>query len=408
VSASVPVTTPRWSPWRSVVAFGLVSLLADMVYEGMRAVAGPFLGTLGASALTVGLVTGAGEAAALALRLVAGPLADRTGNHWRPTVLGYALTAVCVPLLAVTPFLGTAGLGVAVVLVLAERTGKAVRSPSKSALLAGIAVPVGRGRGFAVHKALDQVGAVAGPLLVAGVAVLAGGAYWPGFLLLALPGAAALVLLALLRQRAPVADPPPRPRARTASWRSTFTGLPRSFRLLALACAASTVGLMTFGVVSFALVQEDVVRPAVVPVLYAAAMAVEAVAALGAGLAYDRIGPGVLLAVPVLVVGVPALVFSSRLAWVLAGLAAWAVATAVQDSTVKALVADLVDGSLLGTAYGVLAAAQGVAALVGGTLAGALYADRLGLLVVLVAVLQVVALAALVTTVRRDRRDPAG
>lgn len=159
-----------WSPWRTVLTFGLVSLAADMLYEGMRAMAGPFLGSLGASALVVGLVTGAGEAVALVLRLVTGSWADRAQRHWRLTVAGYAMTAVCVPLLAVAPFLGSAGLAVAVTLILLERTGKAVRSPAKSALLARMAASTGRGRGFGVHKALDQVGAFSGPLLLAAMA----------------------------------------------------------------------------------------------------------------------------------------------------------------------------------------------------------------------------------------------
>ena len=131
-----------WTPWRTVAAFGLVSLSADMVYEGMRSVSGPFLGSLGASALTVGIVTGAGEAIALALRVVTGPLADRSGRYWGLTIVGYAMTAVCVPLLALAPYLGAAGLAVASILILLERTGKAVRSPSKSALLAHLASPV--------------------------------------------------------------------------------------------------------------------------------------------------------------------------------------------------------------------------------------------------------------------------
>src|ERR1700710_431823 len=96
----LPRTRSTWTPWRTVVAFGMVSLAGDMVYEGMRSVAGPFLGSLGASALTVGLVTGAGEAAALVLRLVSGPLADRSGRYWPLTIIGYGMTAVCVPLLA--------------------------------------------------------------------------------------------------------------------------------------------------------------------------------------------------------------------------------------------------------------------------------------------------------------------
>ena len=155
-NASDPAGPERpWSAWRAVVAFGLVSLAADMVYEGMRSVAGPYLGSLGASALVVGLVTGAGEAVALVLRLVTGAWADHTGRHWRLTVVGYGMTAVAVPLLAIAPFVGGAGVAVASILILLERTGKAVRSPAKSALLARMAAPTGRGRGFAVHKALD-------------------------------------------------------------------------------------------------------------------------------------------------------------------------------------------------------------------------------------------------------------
>lgn len=387
-------TTAPWTPWRSVVAFGVVSLAADMVYEGMRSAAGPFLGSLGASAVTVGLVTGGGEAVALALRLVTGPVADRTGRHWGLTTLGYALTAVCVPLLAITPFLGAAGVAVASLLILAERTGKAIRSPSKSALLAGMARSVGRGRGFAVHKALDQVGAFAGPLVVAGCAALSG-ELWPGFLVLAVPGAVSLVLLARLRRHAPIEEPQPRPPGHHERIR-----LPRAFRLFAVSCSASTLGLMTFGVISYAFVDAGLVSLAVVPVVYAGAMAVEAVAALATGLAYDRIGARVLYPLPLLVAAVPALAFAPTLGAVLVGVVLWGLATGVQDSTVKALVADLVPHESLATAYGVFAAAQGGAALVGGVLAGALYADHLGVLVAVIGALQVLSLATLVPAVR--------
>ena len=393
-----------WTPWRTVAAFGLVSLSADMVYEGMRSVAGPFLGSLGASALTVGIVTGAGEAIALALRVVTGPLADRSGRYWGLTIVGYAMTAVCVPLLALAPYLGAAGLAVASVLILLERTGKAVRSPSKSALLAHMAKPVGRGRGMAVHKALDQVGAFAGPLVVAGMLALTG-LYWPGFAILAIPGVVAMLLLLQLRRRtatlddAAVAEDP-------GAHTSTTTGarrparLPRSFYAFAVSCAAGTLGLMTFGVISFHLVQADLVSAALVPVVYATAMGLEAVAALATGFTYDRIGHRVLLVLPVLIALVPPLAFAGQVWPALAGVAVWGFATGIQDSTVKALVADLVPASGLATAYGAFAAFQGAAALGGGVLAGALYADRLGLLVVLVALLQVVSLALLLLTPR--------
>ena len=393
-----------WTPWRTVAAFGLVSLSADMVYEGMRSVSGPFLGSLGASALTVGIVTGAGEAIALALRVVTGPLADRSGRYWGLTIVGYAMTAVCVPLLALAPYLGVAGLVVASILILLERTGKAVRSPSKSALLAHMAKPVGRGRGMAVHKALDQVGAFAGPLVVAGMLALTG-LYWPGFAILAIPGVVAMLLLFQVRRRTAMLDDAevaedPGADAGTNREPRRPARLPRSFYAFALSCAAGTLGLMTFGVISFHLVQADLVTAALVPVVYAMAMGLEAVAALVTGFTYDRIGHRVLLVLPLLIALIPPLAFAGQVWPALAGVAVWGFATGIQDSTVKALVADLVPASGLATAYGVFAAFQGAAALGGGVLAGALYGDHLGLLVVLVGVLQVISLGLLLLTPR--------
>ncbi|MDO7868143.1 MFS transporter [Nocardioides jiangxiensis] len=401
-------TGRAWTPWRTVFAFGLVSLAADMVYEGMRAMAGPLLGDLGASALTVGLVTGAGEGIALILRLLTGAWADQAQNHWRLTVLGYAMTAVCVPLLAVTPFLGAAGLVTAAVLILLERTGKAVRSPAKSALLARMATQTGRGKGFGVHKAMDQVGAFSGPLLLSGMAALTG-VLWPGFAVLAVPGALSLVLLAQLRRHAPIVeeeDDGASPRRGVLAGLRTAVGteLPGAFHVFSLATAFMTAGLMTFGVISFRLVDHGIVTAAVVPLVYAGAMAVEAVAALVTGQLFDRWGGGVLLLVPVLVAGVPLLVFADTAWVVLVGVAVWGVATAIQDSTVKAYVADLVPTSRRATAYGVFAAVQGLGALGGGALAGALVQHHLPVLAAIVAGLQVVAAVLVGWTLLRARR----
>jgi len=122
-----------------IVGLGTVSLAIDMVADGAMSVNGAFLAQLGASALLVGLVTGGADAVALLLRLVSGPWADRTGRYWTFTIIGYALTAVSVPLLAVAPFAGGAGLAIASVLLILERTGKAIRSPAKTVLLADAA-----------------------------------------------------------------------------------------------------------------------------------------------------------------------------------------------------------------------------------------------------------------------------
>jgi len=177
--------------------------------------------------------------------------------------------------------------------------------------------------------------------------------------------------------------------------------LPVPFYLFAVSCAASTLGLMTWGIIGFHLTDAGLVRPALVPVVYAAAMAFEAVAALSTGWVYDRAGARVLLVLPFLVALVPLLALAGQLAVVLVGVLVWGAATGVQDSTVKALVADLVPSRRLATAYGVFAAFQGGAALVGGVLAGALYDVSLVALVVVVAVCQLASLVLLVRVLRR-------
>ncbi|MFD9685088.1 MFS transporter [Kitasatospora sp. NPDC059146] len=399
-------------PWRFVVWFGIVSLLADFVYEGARSVTGPLLASLGASATLVGVVTGAGEAAALVPRLLSGPLADRTGRFWALAIGGYALTVAAVPLL------GVAGsLGAACTLVIAERVGKAVRSPAKDTLLSHATAATGRGRGFAVHEALDQVGAVIGPLIVAAVLAATGG-YGPALGVLAAPGVAALGLLWWLRSRVP--DPsryesarPARPPVPQAPARASVPSpspspapvrppLPRAFWAYAAFTAATMTGFTTYGVLSFHLVRHHLLTASAVPVLYAGTMLAGALASLVTGWLYDRIGPRTLVALPVLAAAVPPLGFADAVAPAAAGALLWGAALGVQESTLRAVVADLVPAPRRATAYGVFAAVVGLATLAGGALTGALSAVSVPALVVTVAAVQAAALV-LLATVRPGR-----
>lgn len=228
--------------------------------------------------------------------------------------------------------------------------------------------------------------------------------------MLALPGVVVMVLLVVLRRR--LQTDLPEPGHRPASAREPLLvgtrHLPPAFWWFALAVAATTGGLMTFGVIGFHLADADLVPAAGVPLVYAGAMLVAAVAALVTGWAYDRFSHRVLLVLPWLVAGVPALALSEHLALVLCGVALWGAAGGLQDSTVKALVADLVPSANRGTAYGVFAACQGVAALAGGALAGWLYTDHLMVLAVGTALLQALALGLLTTSLRvgKDTRIP--
>lgn len=402
--------TPRsgvgLSAWRFVTTFGLISLLADIVYEGARSITGPLLASLGATAVVVGVVTGVGEAAALLLRIVSGPLADRTGHFWAWAISGYFLTVVTVP------FLGLAGaVWVAAALVIAERVGKAVRSPAKDTLLSHATSVTGRGRGFAVHEAMDQVGAFVGPLAVAAMLVIFGGDYRPTFALLALPGVAVLVLLLWLRARVPepaayevvvATESPSAPEVETQRF---VRALPRAFWVYAGFSAATMVGFTTFGVLSFHLVERRIVTVALVPVIYATAMAADAVAALATGWMYDRRGARVLVALPLLAALVPVFAFQDAVIAVVIGAVLWGSAVGIQESTLRAVVADLVEPARRATAYGMYAAVIGVAAAAGGALTGLLYSQSVGALIAVVIAIQVASLSVL-PAVRRAADSP--
>jgi MFS family permease len=300
------------------------------------------------------------------------------------------------------PALGFAGvLWAASARVIAERVGKAVRSPAKDTMVSHATSVVGRGKGFAVHEAMDQVGALAGPLAVAGMLALTDDDYGPSLAVLALPGVAALALLLWLRARVPrpeVYEP-----GAVAKERPTIAGsarLPRAFSTYATFTGATMLGFTTFGLVSFHLVTDGLVADAAVPLLYAAVMAADAVSALVTGWAYDRVGARVLASLPVLSAGAVALAFTSHLWIALAGTLLWGAALGIQESTLRATVADLVPPGRRATAYGVFAAVLGGAAAVGGGLTGALYDASPRALVATVVAIEAAALVLLLALSR--------
>ncbi len=179
----------RSAAFRFIVCLGFVSLFADMTYEGAHSVIGPLLKDLGATATQVGIIAGLGEMIAASLRYFSGKLADKTRAYWTITTLGYVLNLVVVPGLA---FVGS--WQAAALLVVAERTGKSLRGPARDVLLSEATEVVGHGSGFGIHAAMDQTGAVLGPLLVAG-SVARSHHFGPAFMWLALPAVGAFVAL---------------------------------------------------------------------------------------------------------------------------------------------------------------------------------------------------------------------
>lgn len=188
----------KQSAIKFVVLIGLVSLFADMTYEGARSITGQYLAVLGASATVVGLVAGVGEFIGYGLRLVSGYISDKTRQYWMLTIIGYMLNLFAVPLLALV---GRWDLAAA--LMILERIGKAIRTPARDAMLSHATRAVGSGWGFGLHEAMDQVGAMLGPVIVAAVLYLKGG-YETSFGILVVPALLAITVLLTARYFIPI------------------------------------------------------------------------------------------------------------------------------------------------------------------------------------------------------------
>ena len=377
------MTSPKPKPdastaaWRFVVLMGGVSLLADLTYEGARGLLGPWLGVLGASAAAVGVVAGAGELLGSTLRFATGRLADRTRRYWGLTLAGYAINLLAVPAMAL------AGSWEAVaVLVALERSGKALRAPARDALLARAAERVGMGRAFGVHEALDQVGAVTGPLVLSAM-LAAGAGYRHALATLLVPALGALALLLVARSLYPRPGESAGRAGDGGGARDTGEGdggAPRGDgearrrRRLLLGAALLAFGFVDFPLVAFHAQRTGAVGAAWVPALYALAMGVDAVAALVLGRAFDRRPARVLGgALGVAALSAP-LAFLGGAAGLGAGMFAWGIGMGASESIVRAAVARLAAPRRRASAFGSFHAVHGMAWFAGSTVAGVLYA----------------------------------
>jgi len=344
-----------------VLILGVSSLFADMTYEGARSITGPYLAVLGASATVVGTVAGFGELVGYGLRLFPGYVSDRTGRYWTITLAGYFLNMVAVPLLALAGSWETAA-----VLMITERTGKAIRTPARDAMLSHAAHKTGRGWGFGLHEAMDQVGATLGPLVVAAVLYFRGD-YRNGFAILVVPALLTLGVLLAARWLYP------RPRDFEIDTLIETKGFPRSFRLYLAAVALVAAGYADFPLIAYHFEKTATVPDSWIPIYYAVAMGIDALAALLFGRLFDRIGISILIVVSLLSSFFAPMVFLGNFYVALAGMALWGVGMGAQESIMRAAVAGMVPMSRRGSAYGIFNTAYGVFWFLGSVFLGVLY-----------------------------------
>jgi predicted MFS family arabinose efflux permease len=375
---------------RFVIAIGIVSLFADWAYEGARSINGPYLAVLGASGALVGVIAGLGELLGYGLRLVSGRFSERTGAFWPITLFGYVVQMIAVPALAWAPTWQVAGL-----LIVAERIGKAIRNPPRDVMLSHAAKQVGYGFGFGLHEALDQLGALLGPLVIAAVIARHAGSYRAAFATLIIPAAITVVLIFTARVLYP------RPENLEVEVRDVHaTGLPKVFWIYMIGAALVGAGFADFSLIAFHFQQASSIPRLWIPLFYSLAMATSGAGSLVFGRLFDRAGIRILVPLTLICAASTPLVFLGGYWPALAGVALWGLGMGVHESIIPAAVATMVPPARRPSAYGTFTAAFGVAWFLGSVIIGKLYDVSVTALIVFSLLLQLAAAPIFVAVAR--------
>ncbi len=366
-----------------IILFGIVSLFSDMTHEGASSIRGAYLSLLGASAATIGFISGLGELVGYSMRYVFGKLTDKSKQYWPMTIAGYVLDIIAVPALALV---GEHGWIAACVLLVIQRMGKAIKKPAKDTIMSFAASQEGVGKSFGIQEVLDQIGAFIGPVLLYLVMLFKTGGttfeiYSTCFAVLAIPGAITLILLIVTRCKFPNPEHfEPEPKEYVPF------KIKKEFILY-----IAGISLFAFGFIDYSIIIMHVSRTyshlasglsetsalvstGSLPLLYAGAMLVDAVAALFFGMMYDKNGVKALVWSTVISAPFAVFVFAfDSVPMLLIGVALWGVGMGAQESILKAAVTSMVPKASRATGYGVFECSFGAFWFLGSWLMGVLY-----------------------------------
>ncbi len=353
-----------------IMLLGIISFFSDFTHEGARSIYGSYLGLIGASALVISFTAGLGEFIGQALRLVTGWIADKTKKYWTMMIVGYAINLLAIPLLGLV---GESFWEVAIVLILLERVGKAIRAPAKSTLTSFTQPYLGAGKAFAINEALDQLGAFLGPLIVFFILSAKGGGtlenYRFSFLILGIFAIVTLCILFFARYKYPNPDQFEKKQVKRPGLTKMSTFV---IYMIAIACIA--MGFIDYPVIAFHLDSLQLIESTRIPLLYAMAMGVDAIAALLFGHMFDKKGL-ISLVYPILISGLTApLILLVDGTWaIILGIICWGIGMGAQESILKAVVAKIVPKDYRARGYGVFATIFGLFWFLGSVIVGALY-----------------------------------
>jgi MFS family permease len=351
---------------RFVLLIGVLSFFADMTYEGSRSIVGPYLGLLGASGAAVAIVTGAGECVGYGLRWVSGRWADLSGRFWPITMTGYVVQMAAVPALALTHTWPQAA-----ALVILERIGKAIRNPPRDVMLSHAGQSAGGlGTVFGIHEAMDQAGALVGPLAMAGMLA------WRhelrmAFAVLLAPAVLNLTVLVIAQR----VYPRPQDFERARASKAQSGRLSSVFWVYLAGAALVAAGFADYPLIAFHLNRAHIVGGEGSAIFYAVAMAVSGSGSLLFGRLFDRFGFKVLIALTMASAAYAPLVFLGGRRAALLGAAVWGLGIGVHESIIPAAVAPLAPENRRASAFGLFTAGYGLAWFAGSIVIGLLY-DR--------------------------------
>ena len=390
---------------RGAVAFitlmGVVSLFSDMTHEGARSVLGEYLNLAGASGATIGFVSGVGELCGYSLRLLSGIFADRTKKYWTLVITGYALQVLAIPALALIPENGWL---IACGLVILERVGKAIKKPAKNTLVSFAASEIGTGKGFAYQEFLDQLGAFLGPVILFVIAAVKGSGdlfstYRLCFAVLGIPALITIALVVLAKVRYPHPELFEKETGASAAFHTQ-----KSFVLYMIAICLFAFGFADFTLITLHAAKMQMFPASALSLLYAAAMAVDAFAALFFGWLFDKIGLKALMLSTLCSAFFSFFVFLSGSAALMGvGIVLWGIGMGAQESIMKAAVSKIVPSAMRSTGFGIFETGFGIAWFLGSWLLGALYDTSLVWLVIVSVSVQLLAVVFYALCLRKQR-----
>lgn len=384
-----------------LVLLGVISLLSDFTHEGARSIYGPFLGLIGASAFVVSFTSGLGEFLGQALRIVTGVIADKSQKYWLMMFLGYAVNLLAIPFLM---FVNASIWQVAVVLILIERVGKAIRAPAKSALASFTTPHLGAGKAFAIQEVLDQIGAFLGPLFAFAVLSLNQGSELNGYqMTFGFLGIFAIVTLVIL-----VVAWKKYPNPEQFETRTIYQGFKgnKSFIWYMIAISFLALGFIDYPLLAFHIESINAFDVTYIPLLYSLAMGVDAVSALVFGSLYDRFGIRALqISTFIAAFSVPVFFLFNGTWAIIVGVVLWGIGMGAQESILKAVVSSIVSKEKRATAYGIFYSVFGVAWFLGSTLIGAVYDYSILAIVIISLVMELLAVAFMFVFMYAQKRE---